>query len=171
MKKLSWPEWVVVTLGGSGLSPVAPATVASAVTCVIFWFASVLLQWPWMLLIVPVLFISVWLSYRAIGAFDIKSDARFKKLRRPNPKREDPDAVVIDEFVGQWITLIAVPHTLIGFGAAFFVFRFFDILKPLGVKSIQDFPGGWGIVLDDVLAGMWGAILLTLIFRIAPHFL
>ncbi|MFZ5432416.1 MAG: phosphatidylglycerophosphatase A, partial [Calditrichota bacterium] len=112
----------------------------------------------------------VWLSNRAIVAFDIVTDQRFKKLRRPNPKKDDPDQVVFDEFIGQWITLLAVPHTIIGFGIAFVVFRFFDIIKPLGVGSLQKAKGGWGVMLDDVLAGVWGAVLLLIVYKVLPTF-
>lgn len=171
MKKLSWPEWAVVTLFGSGHSPVAPATVASALTCIILWFIPPALRWPGWLFVVPLFFLGVGLSSRAIGAFRVDTDPRFKSLRRRDQKAEDPDPVVIDEFVGQWITLIAVPHTLLGFAAAFVVFRVFDILKPFGIKALQDARGGWGIMLDDVAAGLWGAVLLVIVFRVLPPLL
>lgn len=162
MSKLSWPETAAVTLFGSGFSPIAPATVASAVTCVIFWFLPWALKWPWALLLIPVFFYSVWLSNKAISAFDVSSDPRFAKLRRPNPHKEDPDQVVIDEFVGQWITLLAAPHTIIGFFGAFIAFRLLDIVKPLGIDKTQAANGGWGIMLDDVLAGIGSALLIWL---------
>ena len=78
---------------------------------------------------------------------------------------EDPSRVVIDEVVGQWITLLAVPavfswwHVL----AAFVLFRFFDIVKPLGVRKMENFKSGWGIMADDILAGCYGAIILYLV--------
>ena len=78
---------------------------------------------------------------------------------------EDPSRVVIDEVVGQWIALLAVPaqwawwHVL----AAFVLFRFFDIVKPLGVRKMENFKGGWGIMADDILAGCYGAAVLYLI--------
>jgi phosphatidylglycerophosphatase A len=81
---------------------------------------------------------------------------------------EDPSRVVIDEVVGQWITLLAVPavfswwHVL----AAFILFRFFDIVKPLGVRQMENFKSGWGIMADDILAGIYGAIILYLITAI-----
>jgi phosphatidylglycerophosphatase A len=171
VKPLSWPEWVVVTLFGAGHSPVAPATVASALTCVILWFVPPALRWPGRLLVLPVFFLGVWLSSRAIGAFRVDTDPRYAAFRRREPKTVDPDPVVIDEFVGQWITLAAVPHTLLGFTAAFVVFRVFDILKPLGIKWLQDARGGWGIMLDDVAAGLWGAVVLVMAFKIIPAFL
>jgi phosphatidylglycerophosphatase A len=81
---------------------------------------------------------------------------------------EDPSRVVIDEVVGQWIALLAVPavfswwHVL----AAFILIRFFDIVKPLGVRQMENFKSGWGIMADDILAGIYGAIILYLITAI-----
>ncbi len=166
MNKLSWPEVLAVTVLGTGFSPVAPATVASAATCVIFWFLPAAMQWPWALLILPVFFGGVWLSNRAIENFDVLTDTRFAMLRRPNPHKEDPDQVVIDEFIGQWIALLAVRHTLAGFAAAFIAFRILDIVKPLGIEASQKLKGGWGIMVDDLLAGVGSALLLL----IASHF-
>ncbi|MBU0508110.1 phosphatidylglycerophosphatase A [bacterium] len=168
MSKLTWPEIVVVTVLGTGFSPVAPATVASAVTCVILWFIPALLRWPWALLVIPVTLLGVWWSQRAIITFDPQEPGRFRKLRRPSPKKEDPDQVVFDEFAGQWITLLAVPHTLLGFVLAFLVFRFLDIVKPLGIRATQRYKDGWGVMLDDVVAGVYGAVPLFLTFRIGP---
>lgn len=166
MKKLSWLGITAVTLFGSGFSPIAPATVASAVTCVIFWFMPWALRWPWALLLIPVFFLSVWLSNRAIITFDVSTDSRFAKLRRPNPHKTDPDQVVIDEFVGQWITLLAAPHNVFAFFGAFIAFRLLDIVKPLGIDKTQAAKGGWGIMLDDVLAGIGGALLMALASRL-----
>jgi phosphatidylglycerophosphatase A len=166
VKKLSWPEVLATTVLGTGFSPIAPATVASAVTCVIFWFLPAATQWPWALLLIPVFFVSVWLSDRAIQGFDVSTDTRFARLRRPNPHKEDPDQVVIDEFVGQWIALLAVPHNVLMYSAAFVVFRILDIVKPLGIEASQKLKGGWGIVVDDVLAGIGSALLLLLASRL-----
>lgn len=82
-------------------------------------------------------------------------------------KKTDPSLVVIDEWVGQWITLLPLVYLgrydffLLILGLVFF--RFFDIKKPLGIYQLQELPGGWGIMADDVLAGLYGAILLYLI--------
>ena len=77
---------------------------------------------------------------------------------------EDPSRVVIDEVVGQWIVLSAIPADF-HWGyvlAAFLLFRFFDIVKPLGVRKMENFKGGWGIMADDILAGIYGALLLII---------
>ncbi len=76
---------------------------------------------------------------------------------------KDPQIVVADEAVGQWITLIAAPagweYALIGL----VLFRLFDITKPPPIRKIEFFPEGWGIMLDDVGAGIYALICLQLI--------
>jgi phosphatidylglycerophosphatase A len=81
--------------------------------------------------------------------------------------RKDPQIVVADEAVGQWITLIAAPagweYAIIGL----VLFRLFDITKPPPIRKIEHLPGGWGIMLDDVGAGVYALICLQVIH----HFL
>lgn len=75
----------------------------------------------------------------------------------------DPSRVVIDETVGMWITLLAVPSSREWYYilAAFLLFRVMDIVKPLGCRWLDNnIHGGWGVMLDDVLAGVYGAIVL-----------
>ncbi|MCC6477336.1 phosphatidylglycerophosphatase A [bacterium] len=153
----------ITTVLWTGYSPVAPATVASALVCAILWFVPHA-QTYWMLLPLALLtLIGVWLSNRFIDGYTVIDPGKFAVVRRKNPKKDDPDPVVFDELVGQWITLLAVPHTIVGFVAAFFLFRIFDILKPLGVGNLQKLPRGWGVMLDDVAAGFWAGLALTMI--------
>jgi phosphatidylglycerophosphatase A len=76
---------------------------------------------------------------------------------------EDPGHVVADEMVGMWLTLVGNPLTLVNFALGFLFFRFFDIAKPLGVRRLEAIPGGWGVVLDDVLAGVYANIVLQIV--------
>src|SRR5207302_2884994 len=78
-------------------------------------------------------------------------------------KRKDPGLVVIDEVIGQWIAL-AGARTLNGksYLAAFALFRLFDIWKPPPVRQLEALPGGLGINADDVMAGLYGALVLWL---------
>ena len=77
---------------------------------------------------------------------------------------EDPSRVVIDEMVGVWIPLLVVPAGGWWYVvAAFVLFRFFDIVKPLGVRRMERFRGGVGIMMDDILAGVYSAILLGIV--------
>ena len=67
----------------------------------------------------------------------------------------DPSEVVIDEAVGMGISLFMLPHSFGLYLLAFVLFRTFDVLKPSFIYRVQDLPGGWGIMLDDVLAGLF----------------
>ena len=73
---------------------------------------------------------------------------------------KDPSRVVVDEVSGMCISLLFVPVTLKCVIVALVLFRFFDIVKPLFIKKMEIFPAGWGIMLDDVLAGIYANIIL-----------
>ena len=85
----------------------------------------------------------------------------------------DPSRVVMDETVGQWITMLplsvfALTPDPLASGSFWFwtfislvLFRFFDIVKPLGVRKMEELPGGTGIMADDILAGIYGAVVLA----------
>lgn len=75
--------------------------------------------------------------------------------------RKDPQIVVVDEVLGQWITLAAaIPLNWKSIVAAFLLFRLFDIWKPRPVRDLESLPGGTGIVADDLAAGVYGAVVL-----------
>ncbi len=134
--------WVAM-LGPAGLSPVAPATAGSALVTAIAWF-------------LPVPSLPVFLSLLALGTFiavQVASEAE-KDLGH------DAGPIVIDEAIGQTIALIFMPHRPLVFVAAFFLFRLFDIWKPLGAREAQALPGGMGIVADDVIAGATTMLVL-----------
>ena len=73
----------------------------------------------------------------------------------------DPSEVVIDEVVGMGISLFMLPHSFGLYLLAFILFRIIDILKPSFIYRIQNLSGGWGIMLDDVLAGLFTFILVN----------
>jgi phosphatidylglycerophosphatase A len=74
---------------------------------------------------------------------------------------EDPGFVVVDEVIGQWIALAGARTLNWGtFLAAFALFRLFDIWKPPPVRQLEALPGGWGINVDDVMAGVYAALVL-----------
>ncbi|MEW6653488.1 MAG: phosphatidylglycerophosphatase A [Bacteroidota bacterium] len=76
---------------------------------------------------------------------------------------EDPKEYTNDEVIGMWITLLFVPKNIWWILLAFFIWRAFDILKPYPVKKLESFKNGWGVLLDDILAGIYSFILLHLI--------
>jgi phosphatidylglycerophosphatase A len=78
---------------------------------------------------------------------------------------QDPSRVVMDETVGQWIALLPVSCSNPWWEIlmAFVLFRFFDIVKPFGVRKMESLPRGYGIMADDILAGIYGAIIITIV--------
>ena len=74
----------------------------------------------------------------------------------------DPAEVTIDEVVGMWISLFLLPKKIFIVIAAFFVFRFFDIFKPFPARKFDNMHGGFGIMMDDVIAGIYSNIIIQL---------
>lgn len=77
---------------------------------------------------------------------------------------EDPSKVVIDEIIGIWISMLFLPPGWIALIAAFVLFRIFDIYKPLYIRKAEQLKGGWGIMADDVLAGVYTNICIQLVY-------
>lgn len=76
----------------------------------------------------------------------------------------DPSEIVLDEVVGCLITFIAIPFSWTAWFTGFILFRVFDVLKPFGIKHVEKLPGAWGVLLDDVVAGLCANIILRLLF-------
>ena|ERR1700744_954904 len=81
---------------------------------------------------------------------------------------KDHSRVVIDEVAGQAIALLFIPVTIKYVIAALVLFRFFDIAKPLYIRKLEALPGGWGVMADDVLAGVYANVILQIIILIFP---
>ena len=77
--------------------------------------------------------------------------------------QKDPSVIVIDEWVGQWIALLFLPKSLLLGLVTFALFRLFDIWKPFPIKILDKMPSGWGIMLDDVLAGFYTLLVLSVL--------
>lgn len=134
----------IATGGCSGYSPVVPGTAGSLV--------GLLLYLPLTTSPILVRFVAV-VALFFIGVF---ASSRVEEIWRI----KDPHAVVIDEIVGMWIALLFVPPDFTYFMVAFVLFRLFDIIKPFPARQAELLKGGWGIMLDDVVAGIYaGAIL------------
>jgi len=81
--------------------------------------------------------------------------------------KKDPGLVVIDEVLGQWLTAAAIVHpTWQSYVLAFALFRIFDITKPWPIHKLESLPEGTGIVSDDLLAGVYGAVVMW----VAAHY-
>ncbi len=137
---------------GAGLSPKAPGTVGSLAALPFAWgIASY--GGGIALLIAAILVCGIGIPLSAHLARTDNSD--------------DPQYIVVDEVAGQWLTLAFAPLTWQAYLLGFLAFRLFDILKPWPVCwADQQLPGGWGIMLDDMLAGVyaWGVVHLILRF-------
>ena len=83
-------------------------------------------------------------------------------------RSKDSYRVVIDEVAGMGITLFAIPDTWQYVGIGLVLFRFFDIAKPLFIRKMEKLRGGWGVMLDDVLAGVYANLLLQIVVLIKP---
>jgi phosphatidylglycerophosphatase A len=81
--------------------------------------------------------------------------------------KDDP-RIVIDEFIGYWTAMLFLPRTLSAVALAFVLFRLFDTWKPIGIRQVGNLPGGWGVVLDDVAAGLAANVFLRCLAFIHP---
>jgi len=78
----------------------------------------------------------------------------------------DPSIIVIDEIVGMWVALFLLPKTLPAVVCAFLLFRIFDVVKPPPARQLERLQGGWGIMLDDVIAGLFANILIQIVVAV-----
>lgn len=150
MKKLPLLPTIIGTGFGSGFWPWGPGT-AGALTGMLIWYAlSFMLN--------STLLFAVTLS--CIVVFTI---AGTWAVRRLSPFwGSDPHKVVIDEMVGVWVPLLAVPASDIWLALASFVlFRLFDILKPLGIRTLDRRKGAFYVMADDILAGVYSLIIIV----------
>jgi phosphatidylglycerophosphatase A len=134
---------------GAGLAPVAPGTTGTLVgvlICLIFFP----LHWlPRLLIVIFLLVLAIYIAERAEQVYRKKDDQR----------------IVIDEIAGFQVAMLPVAITGLHLLVGFVLFRIFDILKPFPLRDLQKMPGGLGIVLDDVAAGVYaGAVMLLLVF-------
>jgi phosphatidylglycerophosphatase A len=158
-KKLGEAPWlhVIISTGfGSGFFPGAPgafaALIALGIWYVLYTFLSpIALTITTLLLIVVVTIIGVWTSTIMEHYWG-----------------EDPRTVVIDEYVGMWVPLLVAPcadkkSTLILAFLGFFLFRIIDWKKPLGCRRLEKLPGGYGVMFDDLLAGLYSLIIVLIV--------
>jgi len=133
------------TLFGVGYAPVMPGTLASLATLAAFRLLLHGLAWPWYLVLLLGLF---FLGVQASSSY------------AASVHQSDPRAVVIDEVCGQLAALFVIPMRPWPLILAFVFFRFFDIIKPYPIRKLERIPGGWGIMADDLAAGVVSGILV-----------
>jgi len=141
----------IATWFGCGYWPWGPGTVGSAGGVLVAWVLVRYAGWPtWMLLALAAVCtpVGIWAAGRAA---DLSG-------------KEDPGLVVVDEVLGQWIVLAAMREWTWQWAlAAFLLFRAFDIVKPWPVRKLERLPGGMGIVLDDLGAGVYGWVTVRVL--------
>lgn len=131
------------TLGPIGYLP-APGTMGTIATLPLVYLLS-FLEWYNQLWMITIIFI---VSFFIIDA------------ALPLFVKKDPSQIILDEVVGFLITCIRIPFCFSTLLAGFLLFRFFDILKPFGIKRLELLSGAWGILLDDCLAGLFANLVL-----------
>jgi phosphatidylglycerophosphatase A len=140
----------------AGFLPNAPGTWGSFFALIPIYFVGVYTPWFGMALFTAFCsYLTVWVSDECVRVWG-----------------GDPSPLVMDELAGQGMAFIAISFTgnlnydLLLLFVGFIFFRFFDIQKPLGVNKLQELPGGWGILVDDLLAGFYAFICLKVLIYI-----
>ena len=132
----------------SGYIPGAPGTYGTAVAALLYIGLSGMSLISYVIFCIGFTFLSVWITRGAL----------------PHFKGDDPSVIVIDEMAGMFITMIGVPFTWLNLGIGFILFRLFDITKPPPIGIVdRKLKGAWGIVLDDVIAGIFACAVFWLI--------
>jgi len=155
MRRKNFFHIIIATGFGSGYFPKAPGT-AGAILATILWLGLSLLLTSSQLLPVTALLIVL---FTVLGVWSSGIMETYWG--------KDPSKVVIDEMVGVWIPLLIVnsdnKYYLYFALAALLLFRLFDIFKPAGIRKLEAIEGGWGIMLDDILAGIYSLLILLVL--------
>lgn len=143
----------VASGAGAGLAPFAAGTFGSVAALIPWLLLRELPGWAYALAVLAVFALGTWAAQRVIA----------------DMREEDPGVVVIDEFVGLWVALFAAPRGWGWIALGFALFRLFDIWKPWPVSwADKRIKGGFGTMLDDVVAGLYALValqLLIVVFR------
>ena len=135
----------------TGYAPIAPGTFGTLVGVPVFFLLSFSGLATVTVILIALIAFSCWIAGEAERLYDMK----------------DPNDIVIDEVVGYLVMVWALPFTWVTVIAGFILFRVLDILKPFPIRKIEQWvPGGTGVVMDDVLAGVYGCIILHGILRL-----
>jgi len=136
---------------GAGYSPIAPGTVGSAVAFVFLWF-------------IPTQHWGFWIAFLVLTLLGVFVSAKASLYWGP-----DPSKTVIDEVAGCMASVMLLPKSLALWIIAFLAFRAYDIIKPPPANMVEKkLPGGWGIMLDDVVAGIYAFIFAHLVRLLFP---
>jgi phosphatidylglycerophosphatase A len=146
MKQINLFEKIIGSGFYTGYLPVAPGTFGSVVAVLIYAIPG----FENAFIIVP--------SIVVLFFYGVYVSSKFEKIYGKDPKQ-----CTVDEIVGTWISLVALPKSLLATITAFTIWRIMDIGKPAPIKDIENIKGGWGIMLDDVVAGFYSVFLAHII--------
>ncbi len=139
---------------GLGRAPIAPGTLGSLLALPLHAFLAALVSWP---------------AYAALILTTLPLHARICDAGRRAHDDPDPAVVVWDEVVGMLVALTALPPVGLPVALVFIAFRAFDILKPFPIGWLEaHIPGGWGILMDDVVAGLYAGLVGQIAFQLRP---
>ena len=145
-RALSKIAWVIATWFGCGLVPRAPGTMGS-LGAIPLYLRVARLGRPGVA--------AAALLVTAVGVWAASVVAR-------ELGKKDPQIVVVDEVAGLLVTMLPMGQvSWLAVGIGFALFRLFDVFKPWPIRKLEELPGGWGIVLDDIAAGMFGAAVMA----------
>jgi len=149
MSKSSWRvNTALATSLGVGFFPFAPGTVGTAFAVALaLALPPLLFTWPWAIPFLAVLFL---LGVPVCGAAE-------------RTLGHDSGHIVLDEVVGMFCAMAMLPRVWPVIAAAFALFRLFDILKPFGIRGLQKLPGGWGVMADDLAAGLLANLIIQVV--------
>ena len=150
MLRVELSEWLA-TCFKIGHLPIAPGTWGS-LAAVIGW-------WLWLQYLDPLVFIVLIIVIFTIGVFATNTII-------DHTGEKDPSRVIIDEVAGQWLGLLILPDGMLYIAGAFVLFRFLDIFKPWPIRQMEQFPKGWGVMLDDTLAGLLTLGLIQVVSKL-----
>ena len=139
---------LVATAFGAGYSPIAPGTAGSAVALVILWLVP-FSQAGLVVFLVAVTLLGTWAAHVAEAVVGDK----------------DPGVIVIDEVAGMTLSVLVLPLTVPVLLAGFVLFRVFDVVKPFPAGRLQRLHGGVGVMIDDLIAGVYALVILLLVRR------
>jgi len=143
----------VATGFGAGYSPVAPGTAGSLLGLLLFW---------------PLRGLPAAFQIGILAAVFLAGTAAATRVARA-AGIEDPGIVVVDEVVGMWTSLLFLPFTLGTAALGFVLFRILDVVKPYPARDLEALPGGWGIMSDDLMAGIYANLLLRVVMLVWPQ--
>lgn len=144
---------LIATFFNVGRFPLAPGTLASLITMVVFFFVNYHSK-PSIYAQIAAVVLLFFVGIPAASA----AEKHFKK--------KDPGQCVIDEVVGQMLSLLLIPYSIFLYFAGFLLFRLFDIIKPFPIRRADRLPGGFGVMFDDILAALYALGVLHLLIHI-----